>query len=81
MKTRIIKIGNSKGIVLGKALLEHYGFREAVEITMKEDCLEIRPREQTRKDWDEAFRRMHEEGDDRPLFEELPDEDLLDEWK
>jgi antitoxin MazE len=86
MKIPIIKIGNSKGILLSKTVMERYGFRDKAEILMKQDYLELKPATSPRQGWDESFRQMHSKGDDKLLFNDLlfndlPDNDLPEEWK
>jgi len=75
MKTRLKKIGNSKGITLSKTLLEQYQFEDEVEIVAQENGLlimpvKVRPREQ----WDEQFEKAKKEG-----F--VPDKALLEGFK
>lgn len=76
----MIKIGNSKGIILSKTLLEKYGLGEKVEIIMKEDHIEIRSVRPPREGWDKAFEEMHKQGDDAPILGVKPDEDILEDW-
>jgi antitoxin MazE len=71
MKIPIIQIGNSRGIRLGKLILEKYGLKDEVEVIMKEDHLIIRAVESPRRGWDEAFRRMHEQRDDSLLIDDV----------
>ncbi len=81
MKIPIIKIGNSKGILLSKTVMERYGFKEKVEIVMKQDCIELKPASPARQGWDEAFSEMHAKGEDRLLDQDVLDDDFLEEWK
>ena len=81
MEIPIIKIGNSKGILLSKTLLERYNFGEKAEIVMKHNHLEIRPVQSPRKGWDEKFQQMHQRGDDRLIIDNLFEDDYLEEWK
>ena len=81
MEVPIINIGNSKGIILSKTLLEKYHFKEMAEITLKDKHLEIKPVRSTRKGWDEKFRRMHQKGDDRLLIDDPLVDGDLEEWK
>ncbi len=77
MKVAVIKIGNSKGIRLAKPILDHYGIGEELELIMEEDCLVLRPVPAARVGWEDAFRRMHEEGEDELLIDDLfEDEDM-----
>lgn len=63
MKTRLKKIGNSKGITLSKTLLEQYHFEDEVEIIAQENGLLIRPsRASSREQWDEQFKAAKKAG-------------------
>ena len=67
IKTKIVKIGNSRGVRIPKLLLEQAGFIEEVEIVVDNDQLILRPVAGPRAGWDEAFRRMAAAGDDKLL--------------
>ena len=80
MEVPIINIGNSKGIILNKTILERYEFIDKIEIVMEENHLEIRPVIPPRQGWDKAFKEMHERGDDELLIEDILDDDLIEPW-
>lgn len=80
MEVTIINVGNSKGILLSKTILEKYGFVEKIELIMKQDHLELLPVKPPRQDWDEAFKEMHERGEDELLFDDILDDDIIEEW-
>lgn len=67
MKTRIIQIGNSQGIRIPKVLLEQSGLSDEVELKVKKEEIIITPVKNTRQGWEEAFRKMTEQGDDELL--------------
>ncbi len=71
MKANIIRIGNSRGIRLPKALLEECGFKEnsVVEIISKNHQLIIKlyKEKEPRSGWAEAFQQMAQAGDDELL--------------
>ena len=67
MKTRIVRIGNSRGIRIPKALLEQCRLGSTVELEVQDGQLVVRPIERPRLGWDEAFRQMAEQGDDQLL--------------
>ena len=67
--TRLIRIGNSRGIRIPRLLLDQLKFGEEVELTVEQDRLIVRPVGQPRAGWDEQFRLMAERGDDRLLDE------------
>lgn len=77
MEVPIIRIGNSKGIRLSKTMIERYQFKDKAEIIMREGDLLLRPVHSTRAGWENKFRQMHRQGEDRPLMGELFEEDEL----
>ncbi len=79
MKTRIIRIGNSRGIRIPKPLLETAGLGDEVEIRALKDSLVIRAARKPRAGWDEAFREMAQRGDDALLDEASPSLSSWDE--
>lgn len=64
MKAEIVRIGNSRGIRLPKAILEQCGLEGTVELEVSENCLLIRPAKQVRAGWSKAFGKMHRQNDD-----------------
>lgn len=83
MKARIIKIGNSKGIRIPKALLEQSGLGEEVDIQVQDEQIIIRPAQSPRQGWTEAFRSMASHGDDRLLDQDVTAQTRWDkdEWQ
>jgi len=81
MEVPIINIGNSKGILLSKTILEKYGFEDKIELAMKENHLELKPVTPPRQGWDEAFKEMHERGDDELFIDDVLDDDSFEEWE
>lgn len=81
MKTRIVSIGNSRGIRIPKPLLEQTGLSDEVEISAEDDALVIRPIKKPRAGWATAFQKMAQLGHDTMLDEapSLSDWDQ-DEW-
>lgn len=69
MRAKLVSIGNSKGIRLPRALIEQAGLTSELELEIKGGCLLVRPVKKLRAGWEEAFRKMHENGDDRLLDE------------
>jgi antitoxin MazE len=81
MKVSIIKIGNSKGFRLSKTVLAKYNISEEVEMILEEEQIVLRPITTPRKGWDEAFKQMHENGDDQPLMDDFFEDENFEEWK
>ena len=67
VRTQLIKIGNSRGIRLPKALLEQAGLEHDVDVEVRNGTLVIRAAAHPRAAWDAAFPAMVERGDDRLL--------------
>ena len=67
MKTKIVRIGNSRGIRIPKPLIAQAGIQEEVEISVEENRLVIAAAGHPRSDWAEAFRAMASRGDDSLL--------------
>jgi antitoxin MazE len=71
VKTRIVRIGNSRGVRLPKPLLDQTGLPDEVEVEAQGNQLVIRPARAPRAGWAEAFASMAAEGDDRLLDGDL----------
>jgi antitoxin MazE len=67
MKTRVVRIGNSRGIRIPKRFLEKTGLPEEVDISIEGDSLVIRPVKKPRSGWTMAFQEMARRGDDAVL--------------
>jgi antitoxin MazE len=79
VKTRIVPIGNSRGIRTPKPLLEQVGLSGEVEITAEDGALVVRPVKAARAGWAAAFREMARRGDDAPLDDPAPSLSAWDE--
>ncbi|MEO0686393.1 MAG: AbrB/MazE/SpoVT family DNA-binding domain-containing protein [Cyanobacteria bacterium J06649_11] len=80
MQVPIISIGNSKGLRLSKTILEKYNIRDKVEVILEKGYIIIKPITKTRNNWEKAFQKMHELGDDQLLFEDVFEEENFDDW-
>jgi antitoxin MazE len=67
--TRIIRINNSRGIRVPKALLEQAKLPEEVELHAEPGRLVVRAARRVREGWAEAARLMRQRGEDGPLSE------------
>ena len=66
-KTRIVQIGNSKGIRVPKVLLEHAQLPDEVELQAEHGRLIVRAAQEPRAGWADAAKAMRARGDDRLL--------------
>ena len=80
MEVSIIKIGNSKGLRLSKTLIEKYNIKDKVELILEKGYIIIKPISKPRKNWDKAFKKMNENGDDKLFFNDVFAEENLEEW-
>jgi len=80
MRLSVISIGNSRGIRIPKAVLDKYQIKDSVEIEMHEDALLLKPVRKPREGWEESFRQMHENGDDKLLIPDVFDDENWEVW-
>ena len=80
MELSIIQIGNSKGFRLSKTLIEKYNIKDKVELILEKGYLILKPIASPRKDWETAFRKMNENGDDQLLFDDVFENENTEEW-
>jgi len=64
VKTKVVRIGNSRGIRIPKVILDQCHINDEVELEAKEDCLIIKSPHTAREGWNLAFQKMHENRDD-----------------
>jgi antitoxin MazE len=83
IKTRIVKIGNSRGIRIPKILLDQAKLGDEIEMEVKGNKLIIHSLQNPRQSWDEQFVEMARRGNDRLLDSEvaIPSSWDKDEWE
>lgn len=80
MDISIIQIGNSKGIRLSKTILEKYNIKDTVELILEKGYIILKPKANPRKGWEKAFKKMHENQDDKPLMADIFEDENFEEW-
>lgn len=80
MEISIIKIGNSKGFRLPKTILEKYNISDKIELILEKGQIILKPISEPRKGWDNAFKKMNEDGDDQLFFDDVFEDENFDEW-
>jgi antitoxin MazE len=80
MNVPVIQTGNSKEIRLSKTILERNNIKDAVELILEKGHIILKPKTQPRKGWDEAFKEMHEAGDDNSLISDVFEDENFEEW-
>jgi antitoxin MazE len=80
MELSVINIGNSKGIRLSKTILEKYDIQEKIELVLEQGYMILKPKVEPRKNWSKAFEKMHKNGDDQLLMNDVFEDENFDEW-
>jgi antitoxin MazE len=78
MHVSVVQIGKSKGIRLSKTILEKYHITDKVELVLEDDHILLKPLIEPRKDWDESFAEMHQNGDDNLLIDSVFEDEVVD---
>ena len=82
MKTRLVRIGNSRGLRLPKPLIEEAGLKDEVEVTLRNGALVITSADHPRAGWESAVQLLLERREEYVLEEpehtKFDDEDW--EW-
>lgn len=84
MRAKIIKIGNSKGIMLSKQLLNQYNLENEVELVANEEGILIMPlKNKPRQDWEKQFEEAKAMGaePEGELLEGFENDFDKNEWK
>lgn len=79
MKTRIVSIGNSRGVRIPKPLLDQTQLSGEVEISAEAGNLVIRAARKPREGWEESFQEMARNGDDLEFIDLPPSLSSWDE--
>ena len=80
MDIAVVKIGNSKGIRLSKTLIEKYEIHDTVELILEKGYIILKPKSTPRKGWEKSFKKMHENDEDKPLMNDVFEDENFEEW-
>jgi antitoxin MazE len=81
MKSRIVQIGNSRGIRLPKVLIEEAQLEGEVELEAEPGRIVIRRGSRPRAGWAAAAQKMREQDEDRLLDPTTPTRFDEKDWK
>ncbi len=81
MKTRLIRIGNSRGVRLPKAIIAEAGLSEEVELNVRNGTVIIARTASARSGWADAARQMRERDGDLLLDPPIPTLFDEEEWE
>ena len=80
MKTKIIRIGNSRGVRIPKPLLEQAGLADQVILRVINDGIVIESADKPRANWAEAASVLHGRGEDGLIDEPIETKFDETEW-
>ena len=84
MKINLIRIGNSRGVRLPKAVIEQCGLEDRIELEIEDGAVVLRPasiRGRAREGWGDAFEKAGAgQEDEKPLLGDFPNEFDEAEW-
>ena len=80
MEIAIVSIGNSKGIRLTKSILKQYNITDSVELILEKGFIVLKTTNLPRKRWAESFEKMHKNGDDSLLIQDIFEDEDFDKW-
>lgn len=80
MELSVINIGNSKGIRLSKTVLEKYNIQDKIELILEKEYIILKPKVEPRKNWEKSFKKMHDNGDDQLLMDDVFSDENFEEW-
>ncbi len=81
MKTRLVRIGNSRGVRLPKPLILEAGLTDEVELRVRGAAIVIASAARPRDGWADAARLGNDRGDDRPLVKGSTTRFDTEEWE
>jgi antitoxin MazE len=81
MKTRLVRIGNSRGIRLPKPLIAQAGLTDEVELQLRDGAIVIERASTPRIGWAQAAKEMHEHNEDLLLDPPAPTQFEKKEWE
>ena len=81
IRTKLVPIGNSRGIRLPAALLATIGATTELDLDLVDGTLVLRPVRAVREGWEQAFAEMAETGEDQLLDDYFPNSFDESEWQ
>jgi antitoxin MazE len=72
MRTRLVRIGNSRGVRLPKAIIGQAGLTEEVELVVRDGAVVIARTTSARSGWADAAKQMRERDGDLLLDPPVP---------
>ncbi len=80
MKSKIISIGNSKGIIIPSSFMKDLGLTDAVEMEVVENTLVIRPVAKVREGWEERIAQAAKDDSSKNRLPDFFKDEKLEDW-
>ena len=80
MKSKIISIGNSKGVIIPASFMKELGLTDAVEMEVVENTLIIRPISNARFGWEERIVQAAQRDNPKDRLPEFFRDENLEDW-
>ncbi len=81
MKTKLVQIGNSRGVRIPKSIIEQAGLSDDVELRLAGSQIVIESVSQPRAGWAEDARELHARGEDKLLDPISPTDFDESDWE
>jgi antitoxin MazE len=79
MRVHLVKIGNSRGVRLPRAVIEEAELGEDITLTVRKGVVTLRAARPVRAGWAEAAKECHEAGEDALILGDLKN-DFDESW-
>lgn len=81
MKTKLVSIGNSKGVRIPASVIKECGLRDELDLHVENGVVVLAPARGVREGWSAAFERMATARDDETIMPDSFENDFdSEEW-
>ena len=80
MKSKILSIGNSKGVIIPSSVMKDLGLTDAVEMEVVENTLVIRPVSKVREGWEERIAQVVKDDSGKDRMPDFFKDEKLEDW-
>ncbi len=80
MKSKIIPIGNSKGVIIPSSFMKDLGITDSVEMEVVENTLVIRPVYSARKGWEEQIALAAKADNSKDRLPDFFKDENMEDW-
>lgn len=80
MKSKIISIGNSKGVIIPSSFMKDLGLTDSVEMEVVDNTLVIRAVSNARKGWEEQIALVAKSDNSNDRMPDFFKDEILEDW-